>query len=101
MPRTYPRLRLEELESRLAPSATDPLAHLPNTSAGVYAFADQAPTGLSDNLVRFIASHFAGTQKQTAADNARFAAYNPDWVLLHYRLATESGPAQYIHNGQW
>ena len=48
-----------------------------------------------------IATHFTGTQKQTSAENARFLAYNPNWELLQYRLATAAGPAQYIHNDQW
>lgn len=95
------RLFVEELESRLTPTGTSLLAAVPNTSNGIYAYADQVQTGLSDSLVRFIATHFAGTEKLTATENARYLAANPNWMLLHYQLATASGPAQYIVNGQW
>lgn len=35
------------------------------------------------------------------ADNDRFRVWNPRWVLLHYRLAISSGPAEYIHHNRW
>src|SRR4051812_41963115 len=95
------RLFVEELENRFTPSSTNPLALVPNTANGIYAYADQVQSGLSNSMVHFIATHFAGTEKLTAAENARYLADNPAWMLLAYRLATASGPAQYIVNGQW
>ncbi len=89
--------RVEGLEPRLACS----LAAFPATTEGIYVFSDQLNGGLSDKLVRFLATHDVGTQKELAAENARYLAVNPNWVLLHYRLATTSGPVPYIHNDQW
>jgi hypothetical protein len=90
-------LCLESLEAREVPS----ISAFPNTSNGIYLLSDQLNGGLSNSLVQFIATHYAGTQKLLPADNARYVAVNPNWVLLHYRLATASGPANYITNGQW
>ncbi len=75
--------------------------NLPDTSNGIYLFADQFNNGYSDNVVAFAAHHFAGTQKMLKAENDRYKAVNPDWVLLHYRLGSSSGPVQYIHNDAW
>jgi hypothetical protein len=78
-----------------------PLAQLPDTSTRIIPFADQLGNGYSDALVRFVATHFAGTQKMLRAENDRFRAVNANWLLLHYRLGSSSGPVLYIHNGTW
>src|SRR5262245_23995258 len=99
--RPKPRLspRVEQLEPRLVPAGYH--GTLPATTGAIHLFSDQLPNGLSNKLVAFIASHFDGTQKMVASENARYAADNPNWVLLNYRLATTSGPVSYIHNGTW
>jgi hypothetical protein len=74
---------------------------LPDTSTGIFLFADQFDNGYSDKLVAFAVRHFAGTQKMLKAENDRYKALNPNWVLLHYRLGSSSGPVQYIHNDTW
>jgi hypothetical protein len=91
------RLRLEELEPR---ELLD-INAFPNTSNGIFILSDQLNGGLSNQLVQFIASHYVGTEKMLPNENARYVADNPNWVLLDYRLATASGPALFIHNGQW
>src|SRR5262245_6196735 len=75
-----------------------PLAMLPDTTNGIHLFADQFDPGYSDAVVRFAATHYAGTQKMLKDANARFVAVNPNWFLLHYRLGSSSGPVQYIHD---
>src|SRR5438067_6194200 len=52
--------------------ASTPLSMLPDTSARIVPFADQLGNGYSDALVRFVATHFAGTQKMLKAENDRF-----------------------------
>jgi hypothetical protein len=89
--------RLERLEDRELLS----ISAFPDTSSGTWLLSDQLNAGLSDSLVQFIATHYAGTQKMLPGENARYVADNPNWVLLHYRLATTSGPAGYITGGQW
>jgi hypothetical protein len=85
----------------MAGGAGTPLAMLPDTTARIVPFADQLGNGYSDVLVRFVATHFAGTQKMLKAENDRFRAVNANWLLLHYRLGSSSGPVQYIHGGTW
>jgi hypothetical protein len=80
---------------------TTPLSMLPDTTDGIHLFADQLNNGVSDAIVRFTATHFAGTQKMQKAENARYSAVNPSWLLLHYRLGSSSGPVQYIHDNTW
>ena len=48
---------------------TTPLSMLPDTSAKIVPFADQLNNGYSDALVRFVATHYAGTQKMLKAEN--------------------------------
>jgi PKD repeat protein len=91
------RPRLEELEHRELLS----INAFPNTSNGIFILSDQLNAGLSNQMVKFIASHFVGDEKMLPAENARYVADNPNWVLLNYRLATTSGPALYITGGQW
>jgi hypothetical protein len=97
----YPRKRLflEELETREVLNASFPV-----TNNGIYLLSDQLSDlqDYSTQLTHFIATHFVGTEKLTADQNAPFVAVNPNWVLLNYRLATSSGPVEYIlNNGQW
>src|SRR6476646_6465744 len=80
---------------------TTPLAMLPDTTNGIYLFADQLNNGESDAVVRFTATHFAGTQKMLMAENARYSAVDANWLLLHYRLGASSGPVDYIHDDTW
>jgi hypothetical protein len=82
-------------------SGGGPASQLPDTTNVIYPFADQLNDGYSDNLVHFVATHFAGTQKMLHDENARYRAVNPNWLLLHYRLGSSSGPVQYIHNNTW
>jgi hypothetical protein len=89
--------RLEPLESRDLPS----ISAFPNTSNGIFLLSDQLNGGLSDALVQFLSSRYVGTQKMLPRENVRYVADNPNWVLLHYRLATTSGPTPYITGGQW
>jgi hypothetical protein len=77
---------------------------LPTTADGrVYAFSDQLPiSSLTDAQIRFAAASFVGSQKQTAAEIARLRAIDPDFALLHYRLATASSGYPYIlDTGTW
>src|SRR5262249_50060044 len=97
MPRTKPGL--ERLEDRLA--MTGPYGTLPATTGRIHLFPHQLAPGLPDAMVRFLATRHDRAQKMLGPENARYAAVNPNWFLLNYRLATSSGPVAYIHNGTW
>lgn len=64
----------------------------PDTSSGIHVFNDQLATWeMSEDQFKFAATHYAGTQKIFASDTRRLRAYNPDFVLLNYRLGTGLG----------
>ena len=76
-----------------------PTRQFPDTWDRIGVFADQLPS-LSVAQRQFAASHYAGTQKQTSNLIDAIRVYNPDFLMLQYRLGTrESGhSAPYIHN---
>jgi hypothetical protein len=63
----------------------------PDTARGIHIFSDQLPTGMSEEQVRFSATHYAGTQKMTRADADLLHAINPSFIILHYRLGLGLG----------
>lgn len=64
----------------------------PDTSDGIHVFNDQLlPSQMTETQVQFAAYHYAGSQKLTRADARRIRQYNPDFVVLHYRLGLGLG----------
>jgi hypothetical protein len=63
----------------------------------VSVFTDQIPAqSMSDVQIRFTAEHYVGTQKLYKNQIQKIRAYNPDFLMLHYRLAQAAGPAEGI-----
>jgi hypothetical protein len=89
------RLRVEELERRMVPS------YFPSTADGIHVLEDQLPTGLSNAMLRFVATHMDGTQKELLDQTNQFRAINPNFTVLHYQLGTGNSPYDYILNNQW
>src|SRR5262249_26605096 len=89
------RPRVEELEGRVVPS------YFPSTTNGIHIIEDQLPGGLSGAMVRFVATHTDGTQKETLGITNQFRAINPDYTVLHYQLGTGNSAYDYIINNQW
>src|SRR5438132_2908241 len=88
-------LHVEALENRVVPSYFAP------TTNGIHIFEDQLPTGLSNAMVQFVATHMDGTQKELLNQTAQFRAINPNFTVLHYQLGTGNSPFDYIMNNQW
>jgi pimeloyl-ACP methyl ester carboxylesterase len=64
----------------------------PDTTEGIHVFNDQIDVQhLSDAQVSFAATHYAGSQKLTLSDARRLRAYDPNFIVLHYRLALGMG----------
>jgi hypothetical protein len=81
---------------RAAPAAAAPSARAgprawPDTTSGVHVFGDQPSEGLTDAQLRFVATHYAGVQKITRSEAARYRAVNPGFLVLHYRLGLGLG----------
>ena len=79
-----------------------PQRTFPSSWDRVQVFADQLPS-LSDAQAAFAASHYAGTQKQTTGLIDHIRQYNPNFLMLQYRLGTrDSGQTVvFIHNNTW
>jgi hypothetical protein len=65
---------------------------LPNSLASIQIFNDQLDSSsMSEAQFQFAATHYAGTQKMTRSDADHLRQYNPDFVILHYRLGLGLG----------
>ncbi len=73
----------------------------PNTAEGIHVFSDQFPDDLSATMLNFIASHYDGSQKMQTVFTDAVRAHNPDFVMLHYRLAVGQGQHSLLINDQW
>jgi hypothetical protein len=71
----------------------------PDVFARVGVLTDQLPNAMTDAQARFAATHFVGSQKLTADISSRLRAVNPDFLVLHYRLAMWQSMADYILDG--
>ena len=64
----------------------------PDTSGGIFVFNDQLATwGMTEAQVQFAATHYAGTQKILRDDARHLRQYNPNFLVLHYRLGQALG----------
>src|SRR3989338_2699613 len=58
----------------------------------VSVFADQLPVQeMNDAQIRFVSEHYVGTQKLYKNQIEKIRAYNPNFLMLHYRLAEAAG----------
>jgi hypothetical protein len=73
----------------------------PDARAKVLVFADQLPSQITDARRRFIATHDAGSQKQSREWIRRVRQINPAYLLLHYQLAVGAGPALFVEGDSW
>jgi len=81
----------------------EPEREFPDSSETIRVFVDQFQGDLSPAQTRFVAKHMCGTQKLLAAQIDGIRKYNPNFLMLHYRLAVrESSPnITHIHNNRW
>ena len=69
-----------------------PAREFPDTTDGIFVFNDQLTLSrLSEAQIRFAATHYVGTQKITRGEARRLREYNPNFLVLHYRLAQALG----------
>src|SRR5439155_8810867 len=88
-------LLVEELEGRVVPS------YFPSTTNGIHIIEDQLPSSLSNAMIKFVATHMDGTEKELLNQTNQFRAINPNFTVLHYQLGTGNSPYDYIINNQW
>jgi hypothetical protein len=64
----------------------------PNTTSTISVFNDQLATeGMNEAQFQFAATHYAGSQKQLRDDTRHLRQYNPNFLVLHYRLGQALG----------
>ncbi len=84
-----------------APAGAHGLRGIPDTSGAIHVWEDQLPDSMSTAQVRFIARHIDGTQKVSLQTARRIRAYNPGFLVLHYRLGIGDGPVPFRIGARW
>jgi len=75
-----------------AAASGGPVRRFPETTDGIFVFNDQiAPSNLTDAQVRFAATHYVGSQKMRRSEARQLRRHNPNFLVLHYRLAQALG----------
>lgn len=64
----------------------------------IVVFNDQVSEQLTDAQLRFVATRYGGSQKQSRSFARRLRAQDPGYCILHYRLGLGLG---YRSGGQW
>jgi hypothetical protein len=64
----------------------------PNTTNGIFVFNDQLATwGMTEAQFQFAATHYVGSQKLVRDATRHLRQYNPNFLVLHYRLGQALG----------
>lgn len=104
-PRSFSFLSLAALSIVVssAQAQFNPLRTFPDTTSTIGVFVDQLPGGMTAAQNLFAATHYAGTQKLTTTWIDPIRAYNPNFLMLQYRLGDrDSGDTTtWIHNNTW
>jgi len=75
-----------------APEPVSQTRTFPDTSGGIVVFTDQLNTpAMSEAQFEFAARHYAGSQKLPREAARHLREYNPDYLVLHYRLGQGLG----------
>jgi len=91
----------------LAPAVTapgfEPARRFPDTSDTIRVFVDQLPANLTRAQRHFVATRYVGTQKLLAIQIDSLRVYNPDFIMLHYRLGTRQADPSviHVHDNRW
>ncbi len=64
----------------------------PDTTDGIFVFNDQLATwSMSEAQFQFAATHYVGSQKLIVSATRHLRQYNPNFLVLHYRLGQALG----------
>jgi len=73
----------------------------PDTRNGIAIFTDQLPSHQTDAQLRFVATHYVGSQKMTRTWTRHMRTLAPNFLMLHYQLAVGEGPAAFVDGDKW
>jgi putative glycosyl hydrolase-like family 15 (GHL15) protein len=69
-----------------------PVRAFPDTTNGIFVFSDQLDTGtMTEAQFQFAATHYVGSQKLIRDAARHLRQYNPNYLVLHYRLGQGLG----------
>lgn len=72
--------------------AQTPVRQFPDTTNGIFVFSDQLDTGsMTEAQFQFAATHYVGSQKLVRDAARHLRQYNPNYLVLHYRLGQGLG----------
>jgi hypothetical protein len=74
---------------------------IPDTSDAVHVWDDQLPDSMTAAQIRFVATHIDGTQKVSLQTARSLRAYDPGFLVLHYRLGIGDGPVPFRVGSRW
>jgi hypothetical protein len=83
------------------PASASAQRPIPDTSAVIAVWNDQLPDSMTPAQIRFVASHVDGTQKVSLATARALRAFNPGFLVLHYRLGIGDGPVPFRIGTRW
>ncbi|RLG41855.1 MAG: hypothetical protein DRO05_02815 [Thermoproteota archaeon] len=63
----------------------------PDTTEGIFVFNDQLSEEMSEGQIKFAATHYFGSQKLVRSLTRKLREYNPNFIVLHYRLGIGLG----------
>lgn len=73
-------------------TAQEPPRQFPDTTTQIVVFSDQLNTSaMTEGQFQFAATHYAGSQKLPRDATRRLRGYNPNYLVLHYRLGQGLG----------
>ena len=102
-------------QALFSPAFSQTIRTVPDTSYGIHIWNDQLlAREMTDAQLRFAATHYDGTQKILRSYADQFRSYNPNFLILHYRLGQMLGyrdpgpsctpgsvPTRIIEGDQW
>src|SRR5438270_134837 len=83
------------------PASASAQRPIPNTDGTVHVWDDQLPDSMTPAQIRFVARHVDGTQKVSLRTARRLRAFNPGFLVLHYRLGIGDGPVPFRIGPRW
>lgn len=75
--------------------------NFPDSAGSIMIFADQLPDSMTDAQYSFAAQHYVGCMKMRLSLTNALRAYNPNFIMLHYRLAHGAGTQQIVIGDSW
>jgi hypothetical protein len=75
--------------------------NFPDSAGNILILSDQLPDSMTDAQYNFAAQHYAGCMKMRLSMTRILRKYNPNFIMLHYRLAHGAGTQNIVIGDEW